>query len=128
MTAGMNVVFQVIRISDPIDDSVGGAVPTGTVIYPFVHGRISSRKPTQALLEQGLETPTLFTVIMVPPDVQNMDVEPNDQFEVIAPPTSFYLGRRFVIIGVRHSSITDNRGYLVIIARRFEKAHSKFLQ
>lgn len=129
MTAGMNLVLQIIRITDQADDNVGGAMPSGTVLYPHVYGRIATRKPTQALLEQGLETPTLFTVIVVPPNgVVNMDVEPNDQFEVIAPATSFYSGRRFVIIGVRHSSMTDNRSYLVLIARRFEKAHSKFLQ
>lgn len=129
MTAGLNLVFRFWRISDLVDDDIGGAQPSGTVLYPQVYGRLGTRKPTQALLEQGLETPTLFTAVVAPPNgIQNMDVEPNDQFEIINPPTSFYYGRRFVIIGIRHSSMTDGRGYIVLIARRFEKAHSNLRQ
>lgn len=129
MTAGNNVVFRIWRITDQADDNIGGAQPSGTVTYPQVYGRITARKPTQALLEQGLETPTIFTVIMEPPDNRvEMDLANNDQFEVIVPQTSFYYGKRFVIIGIRHSSMTDIRGYYVVIARRFEKAHSNLLQ
>lgn len=129
MTAGMNLVFRLWRITDQADDPVGGAQPSGTVLYPYIYGRLGTRKPTQALLEQGLETPTLFTATMAPPNgILDMDVQPNDQFEVISPLNSFYYGRRFVIIGIRHSSMMDGRAYLVVIARRFEKAHSNLLQ
>jgi hypothetical protein len=128
MPAGLNEVVRIIRITDQADDAIGGAQPSGTVIYPQVYGRITARKPTQALLEQGLETPTIFTVILAPPDNQvEMDLDNNDQFEVIAPQTSFNYGHRFVVIGIRHSSMTDRRGYYVVIARRFEKAHSNLL-
>lgn len=125
MTAGLNLTVTVFRINDQADDDIGGSQPSGTAIYSGIEGRIFARKPTQALLEQGLETPTIFSGVLVP---GTLDVQPNDQIEVTYPLTSFYFGRRFVVIGIQHSSMTDARSFLVVTLRRFEKAHSKLLQ
>lgn len=129
MPAGLNVILRIWRITDQPDDNIGGAQPSGTVLYPQIYGRISTRRPTQALLEQGLEVPTIFTVIMAPPDNEvNMDLQHNDQFDVVFPQNNFYYGKRFIIIGIRHSAMTDSRAHLIITARRFEFAHSNLLQ
>lgn len=124
MTAGLDLLCKIVRITDQPDDAIGGAQPSGTVVYENVPCRLTSRKPTQVLLEQGLETPTLFTAIIVP---QTLDVDQNDQIEITWPQQSFHYGHRFVILGIRIPSMSDGRGFLVLTLRRFEKAHSNLL-
>ena len=125
MPAGLNLIGNIWRFSDVTDDEVGGAVPTGTILYSNVYGRISAKKPTQALLEQGLETPEIFTAVLLP---GNIKIQPNDQYEVTSPPISSYYQKRFVIIGIQFSSMTDPRQYLLVTMRRFEIAHRNVLQ
>lgn len=126
MTAGLNVRGQVLRFSaSSHDDVVGGAVPTGTVIYNPVFARIKAEEPTLALLEQGLETPEIFTALLAPGTIT---LQHNDQYEVLAPPMSPHYGKRFVIIGVQPSDLTDVRKYLRVTMRRIEQAHSNVLQ
>lgn len=124
MTAGLNLLCNVVRITDQADDAIGGAQPSGTVVYERVPCRITARKSTQVLLEQGLETPTIFTAILSP---ASMDIDNNDQIEVIWPQQSFHYGHRFIVVSVSHPSMSDGRGYLVCSLRRFEKAHSNLL-
>lgn len=125
MTAGLNLTGKVWRFSDPTDDALGGAVPTGTVVYSPVFSRIKAEEPTLALLEQGLETPTIFTAIMSPGSIF---LQENDQYEVTAPVTSPHYGKRFVIIGVQPSDMNDRRRYIRVTLRRFRQAHTNTLQ
>lgn len=126
MTAGNLSRGRIIRFSYPSDDGVGGAVPTGTVLYNSVFARIFTEKPTLALLEQGLETPEMFTALLSP---GNMDIQHNDQYEELAPPISPYLNKKFVIVSIQRPSQLDaGRQYLRIVMRRFEEAHSSELQ
>lgn len=126
MTAGILSKGRIIRFSYPTDDEVGGAVPTGTVLYESVFARIFTEKPTLALLEQGLETPELFTAILTP---GNIDLRHNDQYEELAPAISPYLNKKFVIISIqRPSQLDKGRQYLRVVMRRFEEAHSANLQ
>jgi hypothetical protein len=125
MTAGLLHTGKIWRFSYLQDDSQGGAVPTGTVIYSPVFARIYTEKPTLALLEQGLETPELFSAIFESGDLL---LHHNDQFEVTDPNISPYRGLRFVIISIQSPSMLDNRKYLRVVMRRFEIAHSNNLQ
>jgi len=125
MVAGMNLMGNILSFSTKSDDEVGGAVPTGTVLYANVFGRISARKPTQALLEQGLETPEIFTAVLSP---GNISIRENDQYEVVSPVISNYYQKRFVIIGIQYSSMGDPRQYLIVTLRRFDIAHDNLLQ
>jgi hypothetical protein len=131
MVALLNLRGRVWRFTTPKDDAIGGAVPTGTVLYTPVFSRISSAKPTMALLEQGLETPEIFTgylsYTMYSP-TGTFDVQHNDQYEVTYPPVSQFYGKRFVIIGVQHQSFDDNRRFLRVTMRRLETANSNLLQ
>ena len=121
MTAGLNLQLDIIRITDQADDTIGGAQPSGTVIYHKAFGRIKSQKPTQMLLEQGLEMPTIFTCVLQP---GTLDVQQNDQVQCTYPSTSPHYNHRFIVIGVQHSSMTDSpRAFTVLTLRRFEKAH-----
>ena len=123
MPAGLNLVGCVWRFAYPQDDSVGGAVPSGTMIYQDVQGRITSQRPNTVLLEQGLETVALYNAILWP---GTLEVSENDQFEVIKPYTSLYYGWKFVILGVQHTSghYQVGQGYLIVQMRRKTEARS----
>jgi hypothetical protein len=129
--SGLNIKGRVWRFSTPTDDSVGGAVPTGTVLYEPVFSRIRSEKPTLALLEQGLETPEIFTALLAYSAFSitgSFNVQHNDQYEVTEPAISQHYGKRFVIIGIRPTSYADNRQFLQVTLRRYETANSNLLQ
>jgi hypothetical protein len=125
MTAGLLHTGKIWRFSYLQDDSQGGAVPTGTVIYSPVFARIFTEKPVLALLSQGLETPELYSAVLEP---GNMALNHNDQFQVIAPNVSPYLNEKFVIISIQTPSMLDSRRYVRVVMRRFEIAHSNNLQ
>ena len=125
MTAGLLHVGHIIRFSYPADDSTGGALPTGTVLYTPVYARIFTEKPVLALLAQGLETPELYSAVLEPGD---MDLHHNDQFQVDAPNLSPYLNKKFVIVSIQTPSMLDSRKYMRVVMRRFEIAHTNDLQ
>lgn len=125
MTAGLVHTGRIIRFSYPVDDDQGGALPSGTVIYSPVFARIFTEKPTLALLEQGLETPELFSAVFQRGDLL---LHHNDQFEVTAPNISPYKNLKFVIISIQTPSILDGRKFIRVVMRRFEIAHSNNLQ
>jgi hypothetical protein len=111
---GNSIIGQIIRFTTN-DDVIGGALPSGTVVYYPVFARISGKEPTQALLEQGLETPEIFRITVTP---GNLQIQENDQFHVVSPHISPYYNLTFRIIGVQHSSMLDPRSYQVLTLRR----------
>lgn len=125
MTAGLNLQVSIIKINDMSDDSIGGASPSGTVTYTNIPARISARKPTQALLEQGLDLPSIFAGVIAPGNVQ---VRQNDQVQVTSPKISQWYNYIFRIIGIQYSSMQDPRQYLVVTLRRIEFSHTNQLQ
>lgn len=122
MVAGLNLLVSVWKYTYPADDTVGGAVPSGTVVYSRVQARIQAEKATQALLEQGIETPTIFTAVLHP---GNLVIEHNYEIEVTAPTISTYFGEHFRVIGMQHTAVypDDPRGYVLLTMRRWEEAH-----
>lgn len=132
MPAGLNLQGHIWRLTAKYnDDDQGGAVPTGTILYNPVWARISSKKPTQALLEQGLETPEIFeaqlSYVAYSP-TGTFDVQHNDQYQVTHPPISEFYGKKFVIIGIQHQSFNDARRFLTVTMRRLEIANRNDLQ
>lgn len=129
--AGLNLKGRIWRFTNSSDDDQGGSVPTGTVLYEPVWLRIRSEKPTLALLEQGLETPEIFTGMISYTSYSptgTFDVQHNDQYEITFPPISRHYGKKFVIIGVRNTSFDDDRRYLQVTLRRLETANPNNLQ
>lgn len=125
--AGQNQVCRLIRFSYPSDDEVGGAVPSGTVLYENLTIRIKSEKPTLALLEQGLQVPTMYTGLLFG---GNVVIEHNDQIEITAPSVGYFYGKKFRVIGIQRSSNhpAQDRNQIRVSLRRFEEAHSNDLQ
>jgi hypothetical protein len=126
MPGGLNQVCRVIRFSYPQDDSVGGAVPSGTVLYPFLDIRIESEKPTMALVEQGLQVPTIFSAMLFE---GNVEIEHNDQIEVLLPAMGWFHGKKFRVIGVQRASSSPalDRNQIKLTLRRWEP-HDNNLQ
>ena len=128
MSAGLNLQGNIIKFSYA-DDDQGGAVPSGSVVYSPVFARISAMKPTQLLLEQGLETPEIYSgILSYSPPTGTFIVEQNYQYQVTWPPISSYYQKKFVIIGVQNPSFNDPRKYLLVTLRRLEQANSNDLQ
>lgn len=125
MTAGLNLSVNVVRITDGADDTIGGAQPSGTVVYAGMPCRISARRPTQVILEQGLEVKEIFTAVLSP---GSLVVKNNDQIQVVGPTTSPYYLLYFRVLGVQHSSMSDSRGFLILNLRRIEQATSNRIQ
>lgn len=132
MPAGLNTRGRVWRLYTPQDDDQGGAVPSGTILYDNIWSRLSPLEPTLALLEQGLETPTIYNGLLGAPPFSvtgAFQVLPNDQYEITWPPISPYLNQKFLILGEQHQSfMSDNGRYMNVKLRRLIIANSNNLQ
>ena len=127
MPSGLNQVCRVIRFSYPQDDQVGGAVPSGTVLYNFLDIRIESQKPTMALEEQGVQTIKLFSAMLFE---GNVTIEENDQIEVILPAFGWFYQKKFRVIGVQRDSSHPylERNQIKLTLRRWELSHAEVYQ
>lgn len=128
MPAGVNRICRVIRFSYPTDDSVGGAVPSGTFISENVQIRIKAEDSTQALLEQGIEVPVFYRALIFP---GNTNIKNNDQIEFTAPVNDWYYSKKFRVVGEPQRSSSHpalDRNQIRIKLRRWEESHSNDLQ
>lgn len=127
MPAGLNRVCRLIRFSYPADDSVGGAVPSGTILYSNLDIHIKAEKPTMALVEQGLQIPTIYTALLFE---GNTAIEHNDQIEFTAPVNDWYYSKKFRVIGIQRSSNhpAHDRNQIRIQLKRWEASHANDLQ
>jgi len=122
MTAGMNMLFSIVRMNEDSDDYVGGVSITGTVVYQNVMGRMQGFSPDQIFEAQGIETTKTFSFLFVP---VTMDIRERDEAEVSAPFDHHYYGDRFRLTGIRYSDHNprDPRAYLTAVGSRSERAH-----
>lgn len=124
--AGLNRTCSVIRFINPTDDEVGGSVPLETILHPSLYLRIKAERPTQVLLEQGLETETIYTAHIF---AGNIDIQHNDQILINSPMGDFYYNKRFRVVGVQRSSnVSQDRNFIRLTLRRWEKALDNALQ
>ena len=127
MVAGLNLrgsVWDFRYDLGSADDEVGGAVPSGTMLQEGLCLRMASTKPTQALLEQGVESIDLYTGVIANYTVNILN---NHEVEITAPENSPYYGKFFRIVGDPQRSSTspsDSRSFLMITMRRVEKSRT----
>ena len=124
MVSGLNRRCKIWRIDWATDDSVGGAVVTGTVTYWNVPLRMQETSPEQLLLQQGLETQKTFTGIVIP---GTMTIYERDELEITSPRDDIYYGKRFRIVSIRHSDLNprDPRNYIMLDLVRSVRAHTQ---
>lgn len=129
MSAGLNMQGRLWRfVNTPTsDDSVGGAVPSGTILKENVFCRIEQAKATQVLLEQGLDLPEMFQGMLVYTG-EPLDIRNNDQLEIYSPIISPFYQKRFRIIGYRQSSHLDGRRFVEVTMRRHDYGRTEELQ
>jgi len=124
MASGLNQICRIWRYTYPSDDEIGGAYPSGTILYDSVECRIQSLKPTYALLEQGVEGINMYVGLVTP---HTLDIRINDELQIMLPVNSAYYSGTFRIVGdpQRTSmSPSDNRGYLILNLNRVVTART----
>ena len=120
--AGYNIRASIWRYDySSGDDVVGGADPTGTMIYESVRSRFQSEKPTKVLMEQGLEANKLFEALVIP---GTLDIREHDLFKVIRPKDHHYYNTDFRIIGVQYSTHNprDPRNFIKLFLSRITRS------
>lgn len=129
MASGLNMQGRLWRFvnTSTSDDSVGGAVPSGTILKENVFCRIEQAKATQVLLEQGLDLPEMFQGMLVYTG-EPLDIRNNDQLEIYSPIISPFYQKRFRIIGYRQSSHLDGRRFVEVTMRRHDYGRTEELQ
>lgn len=125
MRAGNNLRAQFIRYSYPSDDEVGGALPSGTVIYTGIEGRIQDSTPIPAFAIQGVETNKIVTGYFYP---GTLDIREYDQCEITEPLNHPYYGLRMRIDTVQKPNYhpADPRGVLLLTMVRNTKRGNLF--
>lgn len=129
MTAGNVIGLRIWRMVElpNSDDEVGGAVPSGTILYEHVHARKTYLRPTMPLLEQGVETSKMLQFSIDNRDVRVLE---KDVLEITSPVIDRDYGKKYSAVSVIPSSFApnDRRFYLLVIGTRVERAHNNELQ
>ena len=125
---GLNKRARIWRINYASDDSVGGAVVTGTIAHADIQCRFQEQPADRLLIQQqGLQTRQIYQATVQP---GTLDIRERDEFELTQPPDDPHFGKRFRIILSRHSNFTprDPRAYIILTLVRSEEAHSNLNQ
>lgn len=124
MIAGLNFLFKVWRMTPGTDDYVGGASITGTVVYDNIPGRMQEFGGELVLLQQGLETLSIFNVTLMP---GNLDIRERDEIEVVEPFDHPEFGNRFRVIDSSNTdlNVRDPRNYMMLTVSRSDRAHTE---
>ena len=122
MTVGRNVHVQIWRYTTPVDDNIGGAVPTGTVTYPDILARLEPAKTDYMLLSQGIEVLDMYTLWVTP---ALLNIQEMDEVTVIAPTNHPLHNVTFLVQPIQGSSLhpDDTRGFMTIVLSRKPRAH-----
>ena len=124
MPAGLNQLCEVWDFNYPADDEIGGAVPSGTMLYENIPCRIQQNRPTQALLEQGIVGINTFVALI---GDSTLDIENNNELRITAPINSPYYNKYFRVLGdPDRTSVhpSDSRGCLLVNLQRVERGRT----
>lgn len=124
MPAGLTAQMRIWRMTNVADDDVGGALISGTAAYDCVACRFTPLRASQMLLEQGLETERLGTIITRPDTIL---IYERDVIEITAPTFHPNYGQRFRVLDVERTGLhaADRRGFLHLTVSRFDRARSE---
>lgn len=123
MTAGLNLKLKIWRFQFIEDDDVGGAQPSGTILYENISARKAMNLPEVMMNEQGYESEKISKYIVYP---ATLLVKERDEIQITSPSSHVDYNKFFRISGgVERMSFhpKDRRGYLMISTSRSEVAH-----
>lgn len=123
MVAGQNCRSSIIRITQSVDDYVGGATITGTVVYENVLTRFESEPEDQVFSAQGLETLRTYKATIVP---GTLHIKERDELQITEPSDHPYHRDRFRVTSMQHSThnTRDPRNYILLQLVRSVRAHT----
>lgn len=120
--AGYNIRVNIWRMSNDPDDHVGGSMITGSVVYQDVQAFMQEQEVEQLIVQQGLETVSVFNVNIIP---GTLIIHERDEIEITQPKDHYYYGQRFRIMSFRRSSHNprDPRNYILLLVTRSDRMH-----
>lgn len=123
MTAGLNARIRVWRMSEMTDDSVGGAMLTGTIAYESLEARLQPLKPDPLFLFQGIETNKIIRCTTRPATIS---IYENDEIEVTWPPQQAEFGVRYKVMKIQRDGLhpLDRRNFLELQLSRIKVARN----
>jgi hypothetical protein len=123
MVAGNNCRSSIFRIIEGLDDYVGGATVTGSVVYSGVQTFFESEPEDQIFVAQGLETLRTYRATIVP---GTLTIKERDELMITEPLDNPYYGCRFRITSMQYSSHNprDPRNYILLNLVRSVRAHT----
>lgn len=102
MVAGLHMKVNVIQINYSSDDTIGGAVTTGTTVYSNMPAVLTLRRPSQQSLEQGLETDQIYDFTCSPRFYRaQVTINERDEILVTGPIDHILYNLRFRVTGVQ---------------------------
>lgn len=126
MPAGTNCKVRAWRLVY-LDDDVGGAYPSGTVLHESLDARIEEELTDTGFIQQGLQTTKVFSGLIWG---NNLEIREQDEVEVVSPPNHRYYGKYFRVEDSRpdsrHPAI--KQGYLLVKLTRSQIAHGEKFQ
>lgn len=84
----------IYRLTQQADDDYGGAVYSGTVVYPNTSCQFEVTPSSRMLLQQGIEVQSIAFALVRPATLQILE---QDQFEITWPPYHPQYGKRYKI-------------------------------
>lgn len=125
MRAGNNLLARFWRYTYANDDEVGGALPSGTVLYDSVEGRIQASIPNPSFAMQGIEVNKVMNGEFYP---GTLDISEIDKCEVTSPPNHPYFGVWFRVNSVQKPNYHpgDPRGLLLVTLVRDTKHGNEY--
>ena len=129
MTAGLVFSGKIWQLSFTDDDEVGGAVPSGTIVYDNVQLRLQNSRNSLDLTIQGFETSKFFSAVLPPRPRMNL-VEKKHYLQVTSPPNSNHYLKMFRIVNIQESNFhpSDPRRYLILNLERVENTRGNTYQ
>lgn len=130
MTAGLNLRATIYRKSAQSDDRVGGAVPSGTVVFTNLPVSLSQDRPSMNFASQGRETRTSL-VLTTRGSLGDFNgnqttyegIQEDDEIVITWPVQSQYYQLRFLVTGEQQSTKRRNRyGHTHVTVERIRKS------
>jgi len=129
LVAGLVLLCNIISYSFSNDDEVGGAEPSGTVVYDNVRLRMENSRNSLDLAIQGFETSKLFSAVVHPQPGMQL-VERKHFLQITNPSNSNHYLKMFRIVNIQESNFhpSDPRRYLILNLQRVENTHGNNYQ
>lgn len=123
MTAGLTVFMRVWHLSNDSDDSIGGALITGTIIYENVPATITETGGSIIMVQQGYEVPATYKVFAKMPQgvIQELD-----ELEITYPSNHPLYAKHLRVVRIHLLSVGSysRRNFVHMTVSRSDYAHA----